>query len=156
MPKALQKRGRRMKRKHEDDPDGQVAEASSKRRKSHDESDEQQPDEPFMSLPFENEDMSAAYPQAEKAFFGMLDEEEQEFFKNQDRLLDDNQFSDSAERTKFLNATWKQAGGKELKLACSQSCSRLLERLMRTANPSQLKQVFQAFSGKCVETLHQL
>ena len=38
--------------------------------------------------------------------------------------------------------------GKELKLANSQSCSRLMERLILLSTPNQLKDLFQKFSGQ--------
>lgn len=148
MPKALQKRGRRMKRKHEDEAEEPVAESSNKRQKSSDQSGEQQDFIPLHDGM--DEDMSAAYPSMEKAFFGMLDEDEQNFFKTQEELLESDDFASPEERAQLLTSIWKEASGKELKLACSQSCSRLLERVLRSSTSTQLKQVFQAFSGKYV------
>ena len=49
----------------------------------------------------------------------------------------------------FLANVWKEADGKELKIANSQT-SRLLERLILLSSPDQLKGLFQKFSGKCV------
>jgi nucleolar protein 9 len=96
--------------------------------------------------------MSAAYPpaQSDKAFFGMLDEEEQEFFKRADHMLDADAFGNPEERTAFVTSIFNEADGKELKIAQSQSCSRVLEKLIRVANRSQLKNLFQKFSGKYV------
>ncbi|EME77803.1 uncharacterized protein MYCFIDRAFT_33582 [Pseudocercospora fijiensis CIRAD86] len=151
MPKALQKRGRRIKRKHDDEAEETVAESSNKRQKSIDQSGEQHD---FMSLHHGmHEDVSAAYPSTEKAFFGMLDEDEQTFFKAQEELLESDDFATPEERAQLLSSIWKEAAGKELKLACSQSCSRLLERVLRSSTSAQLKQVFQAFSGNFIHLL---
>ena len=81
-------------------------------------------------------------------FYGLLDEQEQEYFKRADSLLELNQFADQAERELFLANVWKEAGGKELKIANSQSCSRLLERLILLSTPKQLKMLFRKFSGQ--------
>lgn len=142
MPKEVQKRGRRMKRKAEDVPEDFRAEPSSKRLKEIEEFEATMPS--FQ----EDEDMSAAYPAAEKVFFGMLDDDEQEYFKRADEMLELDQFGDPEERKLFLESVYREADGKELKIAHSQSCSRLLERLIRVSNAAQLKNLFQKFSGK--------
>lgn len=84
----------------------------------------------------------------ELPFFGMLDEEEQEYFKRADEMLEMNNFGDPEERSLFLANVYREAEGKELKIANSQSCSRLMERLIQLSSPSQLKTLFQKFSGK--------
>lgn len=53
-----------------------------------------------------------------------------------------------AEKAIFIENVFKEAKGKELKLACSQGCSRLLERLIVLAAPQQLKHLLQVFQGK--------
>jgi nucleolar protein 9 len=80
----------------------------------------------------------------------MLDEEEQEYFKHADEMLEMNSFEDSEQRQLFLANVWREAEGKELKIANSQSCSRLMERLIQLSTPSQLKGLFQRFYGKYV------
>lgn len=137
-----------MKRKHEDDPEDPVEEGSSKRQKSAGPEDRQQKD--FVSLDVHDEDMSAAYPPMERAFFGMLDEEEQEYFKSADAQLERNEFETSEDRANWLESVWREADGKELKIAQSQSCSRLMERLISISTGPQLKNLFQKFSGKYV------
>lgn len=84
----------------------------------------------------------------EAPFVGMLDEEEQEYFKRADDMLEANQFEGPDERSLFLANVYREAEGKELKLANSQSCSRLLERLIVLSTPDQLKHLFQKFSGQ--------
>lgn len=81
-------------------------------------------------------------------FYGMLDDEEQEYFKRADSMLELNQFANAEERNLFLASVYKEANGKELKIANSQSCSRLLERLICISTPSQLKTLFQKFTGQ--------
>jgi len=80
-------------------------------------------------------------------FYGMLDDDEQEYFKKADEMLDLNQFDSPQDRAVFLQSVYKEADGKELKIANSQSCSRLLERLIQLSTADQLKNLFQKFSG---------
>ena len=81
-------------------------------------------------------------------FYGLLDDDEQEYFKRADSLLELNQFKDDEERSLFLANLYSEANSKELKIACSQSCSRLMERLILMSTPDQLKALFQKFSGQ--------
>ncbi|KAK3391425.1 armadillo-type protein [Sordaria brevicollis] len=83
----------------------------------------------------------------EREFFGMLAEEEQEYFRHADELLELNDFPSSEERDIFLQNVYKEMKGKELKLASSQSCSRLMERLILLSNTRQKKSLFDAFGG---------
>lgn len=148
MPKENKKRGKRggedKKRKHEDGEE----DAHRKRHKSAD--DEEASAAPVASERqsfYENGgDVSGAYP--DKPFFGMLDEDEQEYFKHADEMLEVNSFGDPEERKLFLASVYREADGKELKIANSQSCSRLMERLIQLSTPAQLKTLFQKFSGK--------
>ena len=78
----------------------------------------------------------------------MLDEEEQEYFKRADDMLESNAFATLEERDLFLANLYREADGKELKIASSQSCSRLMERLIQVSPSAQLKKLFQKFSGK--------
>ncbi len=84
---------------------------------------------------------------AEKEFFGMLADEEQEYFRRADEMLELNQFPTPEDRALFLESVYEEAKGKELKVASSQSCSRLMERLIQLANTSQKKRLFEAFAG---------
>lgn len=83
----------------------------------------------------------------ERPFYGMLEDEEQEYFRRADELLEVNNFPSSEERSLFLANVYREAEGKELKLACSQSCSRLMERLILLSTVEQKKKLFGAFSG---------
>lgn len=154
MPKEHKKRGRRAdqkKRKLEQDDDEQ----STKRTKHHD------ADEAADYVALEEEGQGEGFQQDEymeeadtrvpgqpgdMPFYGMLDEEEQQYFKQADDMLELNEFADPEDRSTFLASVYKEAEGKELKLANSQSCSRLMERLIMLSTLEQLKNLFQEFS----------
>lgn len=146
MPKENKKRGRReehRKRKRDVAED----EGSHKKQKS-------SPAEAGFVPPGEGRDdaTAGAPPVGEMPFYGMLDEAEQEYFKRADEMLELNQFDGPDERDLFLANVYREADGKELKIANSQSCSRLMERLILLSSPAQLKALFQKFSGQYVET----
>ena len=138
MPKEHKKRGRRedqkkRKRDHDD-------ESASKRLRKED----------VEQLQAENKLQHVANdaPRPDAApFYGMLDEQEHEYFKKADEMLELNQFESPEDRQIFLASVWKEADGKELKMATSQT-SRLLERLILLADQDQLKGLFQKFSGQ--------
>lgn len=146
MPRENKKRGRRaetQKRKADDAAidDAKDVPDSKKRRVS---IDEPVPGEPNLSAAL------PAHHVPEVEFYGMLDDDEQEYFRRADDMLEVNAFQDAEERILFLENVHKEAVGKELKLACSQSCSRLLERLILLSTPAQLKALFQKLNGQCV------
>lgn len=153
MPKENKKRGRRMegtKRKHEEAEEDQNLAQDIKRQKSTEEDQNELANgDDYVPLPEGDGDaMEGVYPGLDTVFFGMLDEDEQEYFKNADELLEANNFEDAEQRQLFLANVWREAEGKELKIANSQSCSRLMERLIQLSTPSQLKGLFQKFYGK--------
>ncbi|KAI1318984.1 pumilio-family RNA binding repeat domain-containing protein [Xylariaceae sp. FL0255] len=82
----------------------------------------------------------------EREFFGMLSDQEQEYFRSVDEQLDIDNFPSQEERQLFLASVFAEAQGKELKLACSQSCSRLMERLILMSNARQKKKLFEQFA----------
>ena len=86
-------------------------------------------------------------PQEDREFFGMLSDEEQEYFRSVDEQLDIDDFPSQDERDLYLAGVFTEAQGKELKLACSQSCSRLMERLILMSNTRQKKKLFEQFAG---------
>ena len=85
--------------------------------------------------------------QDEREFFGMLSDEEQDYFRSVDEQLDIDDFPSQEERDLYLAGVFTEAQGKELKLACSQSCSRLMERLILMSNTRQKKKLFEQFAG---------
>ncbi|CBX98006.1 Nucleolar protein 9 [Plenodomus lingam] len=146
MPKEHKKRGRRdeqKKRKRDADDD-----ATAKRHKKDDVDAQFQPLDAAHQLHHGGvgEDGELTRP-GEVQFYGMLDEDEQEFFKNVDDQLDRNEFASPDERAQWLKNVFKEAEGKELKIANSQSCSRVLERLILLSTPGQLKNIFEKFNG---------
>lgn len=76
----------------------------------------------------------------------MLEDEEQEYFRRADELLELNDFPSEEEQSMFLANVYREAEGKELKIACSQSCSRLMERLILLSSPAQKKKLFGNFA----------
>lgn len=151
MPREHKKRGRRgeKKRKLENEDEEQAY-----KRSKHEDDSAQLDAEPADFLPADedqyeefagHEPASHSQP-GEMPFYGMLDDEEQEYFKRADEMLELNQFTDAEDRSTFLENVYREAEGKELKLANSQSCSRLMERLIQLSTASQLKDLFQKFS----------
>jgi nucleolar protein 9 len=143
MPKERKHRGRReeqKKRKRDDDDD---AIASPKRHKK----DEAEPVDAEGAFHGEEGAVDVTRPGV-LTYYGMLDDQEQDYFKKADDLLELNQFDDAEARTLFVENVYKEADGKELKIANSQSCSRLLERLIQLSSPEQLKSLFQKFNGQ--------
>ncbi|KAL6950638.1 hypothetical protein ACO0OE_001123 [Hanseniaspora uvarum] len=99
-------------------------------------------------------------------FFGVLDTEELEYFKRQEATLSINTFETDEDKKNFIQNTIKEANKKELKLATSQICSKLMERLILECEETDLiKQIFkntlgffynlscQKYSSHVVETL---
>lgn len=149
MPKEHKKRGRREENKRKREAEEEEATLPIKRHKSEDPQGEVaivvDGDEAHHE-----ENYEAAAGPGEIPFYGLLDEDEQEYFKRADSMLELNQFADAEERSLFLANVYKEASGKELKIANSQSCSRLMERLILMSTPAQLKALFRKFSGQSV------
>lgn len=92
-------------------------------------------------------------PQDDREFFGMLSDEEQEYFRSVDEQLDIDDFPSQDERDLYLAGVFTEAQGKELKLACSQSSSRLMERLILMSNTRQKKKLFEQFAGHFINLI---
>ncbi|KLU91706.1 hypothetical protein MAPG_10224, partial [Magnaporthiopsis poae ATCC 64411] len=102
-------------------------------------------DIPHGDIPLDGEDAGNA-TQDTREFFGMLSDEEQEYFRRADEMLELNDFPSPDDRAVFIDNVFKEAAGKELKLASSQSCSRLMERLILLSTTRQKKRLFDAFA----------
>jgi len=149
MPKENKhSRGRREEKKEKKrkrDKGEDETQESSKRRKS----EEADPAEDVEftgqdnAEPVQDEEAAAS----ERPFYGMLEDEEQEYFRRADELLELNDFPSEEERGLFLANVYREADGKELKIACSQSCSRLMERLILLSSVEQKKKLFEKFAG---------
>lgn len=88
-----------------------------------------------------------ADPQHTNLFFGVLDREELEYFKQAEATLAMDAFESPDEKSHFVTSVIEEAKGKELKLVTSQICSKLMERLVLDCDDVQLKALFQAFNG---------
>jgi nucleolar protein 9 len=86
-------------------------------------------------------------PANDMPFYGLLDSEEQEYFSKANEVLELNQFNDAEERRLFVDSVYREADGKELKVACSQSCSRLMEKLISLSDMRQIRRLFSKFIG---------
>ncbi|KAJ5481761.1 hypothetical protein N7475_000573 [Penicillium sp. IBT 31633x] len=163
MPREQQKRGRRAEKKaQKDDSKRKFEEASeapvAKRMKpSADEADETnevntvaefQENADYIPLD-QGEQQEGQGPEedGDMPFYGLLDEEESEYFSRASEMLELNQFQDAEERSLFIDSVYSEANGKELKIACSQGCSRLMEKLISMSNAQQLRRIFSKFVG---------
>jgi nucleolar protein 9 len=150
MPKENKKRGRRADKKRKLETTNDEEEPSKRQRQEEEpvvEASEEYATQEGGEYAEEGEEGYGGYP-GERPFYGLLDEEEQEYFRKAGEVLDLNQFPDAEERNAFVESVYREAEGKELKLANSQSCSRLFERLLRLSTASQLKKVFINFKEK--------
>ncbi|EGW34991.1 uncharacterized protein SPAPADRAFT_48048 [Spathaspora passalidarum NRRL Y-27907] len=83
-------------------------------------------------------------------FFGLVDSNELDYFKQAESTLNINAFDSDEERLGFISSVFEESKGKELKLVTNQICSKLMERLILFADPDQLKTLFRAFSNHFV------
>ncbi|KAF5867353.1 Nucleolar protein 9 [Aspergillus alliaceus] len=158
MPRENQKRGRRAaekaqkdatKRKREEAPEDSMP---KRMKPSIDESNEI--GEGADYIPFDDENYNGNYdkaqdeaPAVDMPFYGLLDPEEQEYFSRANEMLEMNQFQDAEEKRLFVDSVYREADGKELKIACSQSCSRLMEKLISMSDMRQIRRLFSKFIG---------
>ena len=84
----------------------------------------------------------------EPTFFGLLSEQEQQYFKEVDALIEADQFENVEGANAFLTNVYKELEGKELKVASSQSCSRLLEKLIFRSNMEQTMKLLGKFNDQ--------
>lgn len=149
MPKEQKKRGRREEKKRKYLEEENEPEAHTKRQKSEEQDDDQAiplgDDLPHEKPVDNNHIFEQSSGPVETPFYGLLDDGEQAYFKQADTMLELNQFVDPEERNLFVANVYREANGKELKIANSQSCSRLMERMIRMSTPEQLKMLFGKF-----------
>ncbi|KAJ8127913.1 hypothetical protein O1611_g5722 [Lasiodiplodia mahajangana] len=151
MPKPRSKRQaireERKKKRLQDEvvPDESIQ--TSKRRRRNEDDDDTVSQAPAFEDGYEQSQATGGLLPTEREFFGMLSDQEQEYFRSVDEQLDIDNFPSQEERQLFLASVFAEAQGKELKLACSQSCSRLMERLILMSNTRQKKKLFEQFGG---------
>lgn len=98
-------------------------------------------------------------------FYGLLTEEEQQYYSNVNAKINAHDFEDSLDQVSFIEAVHRETANKEIKVASSQSCSRYLEKVIRLSTAKQLRALFLAFlqdidylvqhrfGSHCVQTL---
>ncbi|PGH18897.1 hypothetical protein AJ80_04315 [Polytolypa hystricis UAMH7299] len=155
MPREKQKRGRRAEAKKQEESkrkreEEETLDTIKRQKSSHDDSSvqntpQQQGEVGHDYIPLGDD--SAAFLADDTPFFGLLDTEEQEYFTNANNLLELNQFEDEEERSLFIERVFEEADGKELKITCSQSSSRLMEKLISSSTAEQAKRLFAKFTG---------
>lgn len=162
MPREKQKRGRRAeakaqkddsKRKRNEAPEDPVAKRIKPSTDADADADETLED-PYLEnadyIPLDADDQEQAKGQVqsgEMPFYGLLDSDEQEYFSRANEMLESNQFGDDQERNLFVESVYEEANGKELKIACSQGCSRLMEKLISMSDVRQIRRIFGKFLG---------
>ncbi|KAI1361846.1 pumilio-family RNA binding repeat domain-containing protein [Xylaria arbuscula] len=155
MPKPRSKRQaireeRKKKRQQDEVAPDESIQTAKKRRRNEDEAtgDNDTGDQaPEFDNAYEQSQTSTGLLPTEREFFGMLSDQEQEYFRSVDEQLDIDNFPSQEERQLFLASVFAEAQGKELKLACSQSSSRLMERLILMSNTRQKKKLFEQFAS---------
>ncbi|KAM5460241.1 Nucleolar protein 9 [Microsporum canis] len=149
MPREKKKRGRRAeksqsKRKREDED---VLD-SPKRQRTADEQNETTTGDDYIPLDIHGHGGEQIQERVDDTpFYGLLDTEEQEYFSKASQTLELNSFEDDDDKRLFIENVYAEASGKELKIACSQSCSRLMEKLIAMSTSTQVKSLFEKFSG---------
>ncbi|KAJ5174432.1 Nucleolar protein 9 [Penicillium canariense] len=161
MPREKQKRGRRAEQKAQKDDskheyDDALEAPSAKRIKPSDDTDqnaeasyEENADYIPLAMGDDQGDIeeTADAGNGDMPFYGLLDTDEQEYFARANEMLEANQFQDAEERNLFVESVYQEANGKELKIACSQGCSRLMEKLISMSDVKQIRRVFGKFLG---------
>ncbi|KAJ5594802.1 Nucleolar protein 9 [Penicillium hispanicum] len=163
MPREKQKRGRRAEQKAQKDEskrkyDDSIEAPAAKRMKPSDAAADADADDTYNDPYHENADYIPLEPENEESggenldsgdmpFYGLLDTDEQEYFSRANEVLESNQFSDAEEKNLFVESVYQEANGKELKIACSQGCSRLMEKLISASDVRQIRRIFSKFLG---------
>lgn len=160
MPREKQKRGRRAeqkaqkdetKRKHEEAPEEPVAKRMKPSTDADANADENYDDAYEQNanyIPLDSEGQQEGNVESgDMPFYGLLDTDEQEYFSRANEILESNQFGDAEEKNLFVESVYQEANGKELKIACSQGCSRLMEKLISMSDVRQIRRIFSKFLG---------
>lgn len=161
MPREKQKRGRRAEQKAQKEEskreyDDTLEAPSAKRMKPSNDADTVAESSFTTGADYISLDVGEDQQEVEEAgdggngdtpFYGLLDSDEQEYFSRANEMLEANQFHDAEERNLFVESVYQEANGKELKIACSQGCSRLLEKLISMSDVKQIRRIFGKFRG---------
>lgn len=151
MPKEVRKRGRRAEESRRNERE--AAEA------------QEQAEEAARQEEYEQRQALREQEKEQMAFYGLVSDQESEYFKQAESTLAVDAFGSAEERLGFVASVFEEARGKELKLMTNQICSKLVERLILLANDAQLSAFFRVFNGHfvnlsqhkysshCIETL---
>lgn len=166
MPKELKKRGRRAEKQSKQQQDAD--EPENKRRKTEHNGEDfavnGNAGDDYIGFGTNQQDDT---DEQGNTFYGLLTEEEQEYYANVNNKISADDFEDVSDRASFIEAVHRETTGKEIKIASSQSCSRYLEKIIRLSTPNQLRSLFLAFlqdidylvqhrfGSHCTETLFQ-
>lgn len=151
MPKEVRKRGRRAEEERKKERiEAETAEAEAAAQAQQE---------------YEERQAAKAEAAAAMAFYGLVSDQESEYFKSAESTLAADAFGSPEERLGFVASVFEEARGKELKLMTNQICSKLVERLILLASDAQLSQFLRVFEGHfvnlaqhkysshCIETL---
>lgn len=143
-------RGRRAEKKSAKEIDPEAIKKDSLKKFGGDdkEDEEEQGDEQNQTTDESNKQQNTS------TFFGLVDANEIDYFKQAEATLNINAFESPEEREGFIRSVLEEARGKELKLVTNQICSKLMERLILSATDRQLKNLFKAFSNHFVALAH--
>ena len=145
MPKELKKRGRRAE-KQSKGSDGHDGPPFKKQRTEDDQASftiNGDAGDDFIA--FGQDHDSNNHNDQQTTFYGLLTEDEQEYYTNVNNKINANDFEGDEDRTNFIEAVHRESSGKEIKVASSQSSSRYLETIIRLSTAKQLRSLFQAF-----------
>lgn len=129
MPKERKQRGRRKKKVEETEDEPPINAQSAQ-----------------TNLDFQNHEQTEEDEHSAN-FFGLLDESEQTYFKTIDDAMIADEFEDTEQRDIFVENVFKEAEGKELKLATSPLGSKVLEQLLSRSKPEQVRDLFKKYQG---------
>jgi len=145
MPKELKKRGRRAEKQRQE-PEGYGGPPPKKRRIEEPESNfAVNGDAGDDLITFRQEHDNEVQNDQQTTFYGLLTEEEQDYYANVNNKIGANDFEDDGDRVNFIEAVHRETAGKEIKVASSQSSSRYLETIIRLSTANQLRTLFLAF-----------
>ena len=100
------------------------------------------------------EDPQPSDKQFPTVFYGLVDADEIDYFKQAESTLNVNVFESDEERGGFIRSVLAEARGKELKLVTNQICSKLMERVVLFASAHQIKHLFHQFSNHFAALAH--
>ncbi|CAM0141460.1 Nucleolar protein 9 [Umbelopsis sp. WA50703] len=86
-----------------------------------------------------------------QAFYGFLDADVQQYFKNVEQTLDDPPFETGQDQQLFVANVYSEVESKELILATDHSCSMVLEKLLKISSDFELRVFMDRLTGRYAE-----